>query len=310
LVFISEFGETNRKYSLMKSFKINKILVPVDLSANSLLALEHATFMAKLFKADLILAHVMETKVAKLDLGTFTASDKKYAEQIINEKLGALATELKIKVGGKVTYLIKAGKIAKGISDATIESKADVIIMGTHGVSGFEEFFMGSNAFRVVTEAKVPVITVQTHASKLGFENILCPIDSSDPSREKVRYVLELAKKYNSKVHILGILSVDDDDAALLLDKKLEQVEKYFAKHEINYSMEMVEGENLATVTMKYAKKRKSDLIVIMTEQEENFSGILMGPYAQQVVNHSKIPVLSITPNPAGFIDNKLSAGS
>ncbi len=310
MVFISEFGETNRKYSLMKSFKINKILVPVDLSANSLLALEHATFMAKLFKADLILAHVMETKVAKLDLGTFTASDKKYAEQIINEKLGALATELKIKVGGKVTYLIKAGKIAKGISDATIESKADVIIMGTHGVSGFEEFFMGSNAFRVVTEAKVPVITVQTHASKLGFENILCPIDSSDPSREKVRYVLELAKKYNSKVHILGILSVDDDDAALLLDKKLEQVEKYFAKHEINYSMEMVEGENLATVTMKYAKKRKSDLIVIMTEQEENFSGILMGPYAQQVVNHSKIPVLSITPNPAGFIDNKLSAGS
>jgi nucleotide-binding universal stress UspA family protein len=252
----------------------------------------------------------METKVAKLDLGTFTASDKKYAEQIINEKLGALATELKIKVGGKVTYLIKAGKIAKGISDATIESKADVIIMGTHGVSGFEEFFMGSNAFRVVTEAKVPVITVQTHASKLGFENILCPIDSSDPSREKVRYVLELAKKYNSKVHILGILSVDDDDAALLLDKKLEQVEKYFAKHEINYSMEMVEGENLATVTMKHAKKRKSDLIVIMTEQEENFSGILMGPYAQQVVNHSKIPVLSITPNPAGFIDNKLSAGS
>jgi nucleotide-binding universal stress UspA family protein len=294
----------------MKSFKINKILVPLDLSANSMLALQHASFMAKLFKADIILAHTMETKVAKLDLGTFTASDKKYAEQIISEKLDALATELKIKIGGKVTYIIKAGKIAKGIADATAESKADIIIMGTHGVSGFEEFFMGSNAFRVVTEAKVPVITVQTHASKVGFENILCPIDSSNASREKVRYVLELAKKYNSKVHILGILSVDDDDAALLLDKKLEQVEKYFEKHEINYTMEMVEGENLATVTMKKKKKHKSDLIVIMTEQEENFAGLLMGPYAQQVVNHSKIPVMSITPDPAGFTDNKLSAGS
>jgi len=294
----------------MKAFKINNILVPVDLSVNSILALEHATFMAKLFKADIILAHVMETKVAKLDLGTFTASDKKKAEQTISEKLNTLATELRIKIGGKVTYLIKAGKIAKGIADATAESKADIIIMETHSVSGFEEFFMGSNAFRIVTEAKVPVITVQTHASKVGFENILCPIDSSDPSREKVRYVLELAKKYNSKVHILGILSVDDDDAALLLDKKLEQVEKYFAKHEVNYTMEMVEGANLATVTMKQAKKQKSDLIVIMTEQEDNFSGILMGPYAQQVVNHSKIPVLSITPDPAGFADNKLSAGS
>jgi aspartate/glutamate racemase len=120
----------------MKAFKINKILVPVDLSANSMLALEHATFMAKLFKADLILAHVMETKVAKLDLGTFTASDKKYAEQIINEKLGALATELKIKVGGKVTYLIKAGKIAESrtlimkVIDSLIDRGARAIVLG------------------------------------------------------------------------------------------------------------------------------------------------------------------------------------
>jgi nucleotide-binding universal stress UspA family protein len=89
---------------------------------------------------------------------------------------------------------------------------------------------------------------------------------------------------------------VDDDDAALALDKRLEQVEKHFAKHDISYTMEMVEGENLAKITMKQAKKQKCDLIVIMTEQEENLTGILMGPYAQQVVNHSKIPVMSIKP--------------
>ena len=125
----------------MKAFKISKILVPVDLSANSMLALEHATFMAKLFKADIILAHVMETTVSKLDLGTFTASDKKYAEQIINDKLTQLSTEIRLKTGGKVSYILKAGKISKGIAEATKESNADLIIMGTHGVSGFEEFF-------------------------------------------------------------------------------------------------------------------------------------------------------------------------
>lgn len=292
----------------MKTFKINKILVPVDLSANSLLALDHASFMAKLFKADIILVHVMETKVAKLDLGKFTASDKKYAEEIISEKLDELATQLRIKIGGKVTYILKAGKISKGLVEAIDESKADIIIMGTHGVSGFEEFFMGSNAFRLVTEANIPVISVQKHASKVGFDNILCPIDSSNPSSEKVSYIVELAKKYNSKVHLLGILSVDDDHSALLLDKKLEQVEKFLAKHEINFTMEMVEGSNLASVTMKQAKKQKSDLIVIMTEQEENFAGILMGPYAQQVVNHSKIPVMSITPMKHSYTDNKMSA--
>ncbi len=292
----------------MKTFKINRILIPVDLSPNSLLALEHASFMAKLFKADLILAHVMETKTLKLDLGSFTKGDKKNAEEVITQKLNNLALELKIKTGCKVSSILKSGKISKGIAEATAEGKADIIVMGTHGISGFEEFFMGSNAFRVVTEAKVPVITVQTHSSKIGFNNILCPVDSSSASLEKARYVAVMAKKYNSKVHILGILSVDDDDAALKLDKKLEQFEKYLKKNEIKFTMEMVEGANLASITLKQAKKNKSDLIVIMTEQEENMTGFFLGPYAQQVVNHSSIPVMSITPDPVELTDNKMSS--
>lgn len=291
----------------MKAFKINRILIPVDLSANSLLALEHATFMAKLFKADLILVHIMETKTLKLDLGSFTKGDKKNAEEVITQKLEELSVQLRIKTGCKVSTILKSGKIAKGISEATSESKADILVMGTHGVSGFEEFFIGSNAFRVITEAKIPVITVQTHAQKVGFDSILCPIDSSSASLEKARYVAELAKKYNSKVHILGILSVDDDDAALKLDKKLEQIEKYMAKNEVKYVMEMVEGQDLASITLKYAKKIKSDLIVIMTEQEQNFTGIFLGQFAQQVVNHSKIPVLSITPEEVETTMNKMS---
>lgn len=281
----------------MAPFKIQRILIPVDLSANSLLALEHASFMAKLFKADLILCHIMETKILKLDLGKLSQSDKKNAEQIISEKLEELAVDLRFKTGCQVDYLIKSGKIHKKIGEAAEETKASLIIMGTHGVSGFEEFFIGSNAFRVITEANCPVLTVQEHSKKIGFSDILCPIDSSDPSRKKVRYVLELAKKYNSKVHILGILSVDDDDEALKLDKKMEQVEKYFEKHDVQFNSEMVDGENLASVALKHAKKIKADLICIMTEQEENFTGIFMGPFAQQVVNHSKIPVLTIKPD-------------
>jgi nucleotide-binding universal stress UspA family protein len=207
-----------------------------------------------------------------------------------------VATEVYVKHGIKTKALIKAGKISKSIVEAAKEVKADLVIMGTHGVSGFEEFFIGSNAFRVVTESECPVLTVQTHTTKMGFEKILLPIDSSDESREKVPYAMRMAKEYNASIHILGILSVDDDDQAVKLDKKLEQVEKYMEKHDVEYTSELVEGDNLAQVTLKYAKKVKADLICIMTEQEENFTGIFMGPYAQQVVNHSKIPVLSIRP--------------
>jgi len=279
-----------------KSFKISRILIPLDLSENSMLALEHGTFMAKLFKAELYLVHIMETRVLRLDLGAFSTAEKKSATEAVQGKLEELAREVYLKHGIKTKAVIKSGKISKSIVEAANENKIDIIVMGTHGVSGFEEFFIGSNAFRVVTEDACPVLTVQTHTTKMGFEKILLPIDSSDESREKVPYAMRLAKAYNAKIHILGILSVDDDDAAVVLDKKLEQVEKFMEKHEVEYTSELVEGDNLAITTLKYAKKTKSDLICIMTEQEENFTGIFIGPYAQQVVNHSKIPVLSIRP--------------
>jgi nucleotide-binding universal stress UspA family protein len=168
--------------------------------------------------------------------------------------------------------------------------------MGTHGVSGFEEFFIGSNAFRVVTEATCPVLSVQKHSIKPGFNRILLPIDSSSSSLEKVRYAAEIAKKYNSTILILGILSVADDDAAAKLEIRLEQVEEFLDKKDVNFESSVVEGENLASISLKQAKKLKADLICIMTEQEENLTGLFLGPYAQQVVNHSKIPVLSIKP--------------
>jgi nucleotide-binding universal stress UspA family protein len=284
----------------MKNFKINKILIPLDFSDNSMMAVEHGQFMAKLFKADIVLAHIIESKVLRIDLGKFSSSEKKSAGEIVQAKINEIATELKVKTGGKITTVIKTGKIAANIVETAKETNADMIIMGTHGVSGVEEFFIGSNAFRVVTESHCPVLTVQTHKKKLGFERILMPIDLSSSSTDKVRYVMQLAKKYNSRVNILGILATDDEDEAVRLERLMEQVEKYLDKNDVDFDSQIVEGKNLAETTLKHAKKQKVDLIAIMTEQEENFTGIFLGPFAQQVVNHSKIPVLSVKPDQKG----------
>lgn len=273
----------------MKTFKIEKILIPVDLSENSLLALEHGVFMAKLFKADMILCHILES--SRFGFGSAHSMSEE-----IDGKLKKLSEEIRLKIGGKVDVVVKSGKIAKKVVEAAKENNADIIIMGTHGVSGFEEFFAGSNAFRVVTESDCPVISVQTHAQKMGFTDILLPIDNSAPSREKVSYAVELAKHYGSRIHLLGILSVEDDDMVFKFNKMFDQIESFLSSNDIKFSSELVYGDNLASLTMKYGEKIKADLIVIMTEQEENLTGLLLGPFAQQVVNRSKIPVMSITP--------------
>jgi nucleotide-binding universal stress UspA family protein len=285
----------------MKPFKIQRILIPVDLSENSLLALDHAGFMAKLFKAEITLLHVKEPK------GLFSnhSSD---ASDGLAAQLENLATQLKLSTGGKVMVLTKSGKISKSIVEAANECKADVVVMGTHGISGFEELFIGSNAYRVVTEATCPIITVQTHANKIGFQNILLPIDNSAPSREKLRYAVELAQHYSSTIHLLGILTVEEDELTARFNKMFDQIEGYLKKHEVKFNSELVFGENIAKLTMKYGEKINADLLMIMTEQEENLTGLFLGPFAQQVVNHSRIPVMCIKPSNTEFGMNMLSA--
>jgi nucleotide-binding universal stress UspA family protein len=290
----------------MKPFKIKRILTPVDLSENSLLALEHGVFMAKLFKADIVLAHIVEQPSFSFSSTPHTISPE------VEGKLKELADSVKIKSGGKVEIIIKYGKISKKIVEAVKEKDIDLVIMGTHGVSGFEEFFSGSNSFRVVTESPCPVISVQTHSQKLGFHDILLPIDNSAASREKVSYAVEIAKHYGAKIHLLGILSVEDNAVVAKFNRMFDQVEDYIKQNDLKFTSELVYGDNIAALTMKYGEKINADLIVIMTEQEENLTGLLLGPFAQQVVNRSKIPVMSITPkiNHEGGAVNFMAGGA
>jgi nucleotide-binding universal stress UspA family protein len=140
------------------------------------------------------------------------------------------------------------------------------------------------------------VLSVREHATKLGFANILLPIDDSAHSRQKVNHAIVLAKHFAAKIHILGLANASDDEELIKFGKKLVQIEEYLHKCDIPFTRDTKNGGNQAKVTMEYAATVNADLIVIMTDQDENITGRLMGTYAQQVVNHSSVPVLSIQP--------------
>jgi len=166
--------------------------------------------------------------------------------------------------------------------------------MGTHGASGFQEHIIGSNAYKVVSSAPCPVMTVQTHAKKLGFHNIVLPIDNSPTSRQKVTAAIELAKYYKSNIHIVGLITSNNEETLMKFDVKINQVKHFVAEHEVAYTTKVLNGEHQSTMCMDYAAQVNADLLVIMTDQE---GGLFMGSGAQKIVNHSKIPVLSVRPS-------------
>ena len=282
-----------------KRFQIKKILIPYDFSETADLALEHAVFMAKLHKAEIVLVHVIEsysfTSAISSAFGKSQSDFEEKIESSTNDKLQTLVEKLHHDCGMKVTYRTENGKIYKKIVHTAEEFDADIILMGTHGVSGFQDFLVGTNTYRVVMSSPCPVISVQAHSKKIGFKDIVLPIDNSHSSRQKVRHCAEIAKHYNSIVHIAGMMTMNDVDMQRRFEVKIHQVQAFLEEHEVAHTVKVFKTDNSPATTLNYSNQINADLLIIMTDQEG--SGLFMGNYAQQIINQSKIPVMSIRPD-------------
>ncbi len=283
--------------------EIKKILVPTDFSETGLLALEHASFLARLVKAELIILHVLPLNEYHFEIPEPVMRIENHDEinKIVEQKLAEVANDTRTNYSIMPRTMSTRGKIANEVMQIAQDEKVDLIVMGTHGASGFEELLIGSNAHKVVTLAPCPVITVQTHAKKLGFTNIVLPIDRSLHSREKVAYAIDLANIYQSKVHILGLLDEVEEGGFDKLQIVLDQVQHALEKAEVIFERHTVKGSHLAAEALKYGKSVDADLIIIMTDHESALTGLFMGPLAKQIVNHSRIPVLSLKPHYGSF---------
>lgn len=286
------------------TLQIKKIMVPTDFSDTSKMALAHAAFLARLINAELLLVHVLAFDPFYFEIPepVMVIQDHAKLDKFIDDKLLELAKGIEEEYGIKPRYFTSTGKVANEIMTLAQKEKTDLIVMGTHGAKGFEELFIGSNAHKLTELAPCPVLTVQAHAMKPGFSNIVLPIDRSLHSREKVSLATNLAKVYGAKIHILGLLSDSEEENGYdKLQIVLDQVQHAVESTSVGYTRHTVKGTHLAAEALKYATNVNADLIIIMTEHESAMTGIFMGPLAKQIVNHSKIPVLSIKPHYGNF---------
>ena len=147
----------------MQKQEIKKILFPTDFSVASDYALSYAVSMAKRFKAEIFLIHVVDTSY---DISGFYIPHIS-VEKLIQEMESSAEAQLK-KVGGKISRSVKAyeSAVKSGVPHKEIIKFAknkgiDMIIMGTHGKSGTDHFFFGSTTERVMKQADCPVLTIR-----------------------------------------------------------------------------------------------------------------------------------------------------
>jgi nucleotide-binding universal stress UspA family protein len=283
----------------MMNTNIRRILIPVDFSPAGDCALEQGAYIANMSRADVVLLHSIDG-VHTYPRGWFNdenpVSDKGLIQTIVAQKLGEHAENITKKYGVYVQNIITTGKPAAKIAKAVPEHDIDLIVMGSHGTSGFHEVFMGSTSHKVVNLSPCPVITIPEGFKTAGIKSIVLPIDESRYSRQKVRNVLPIASKCNAVVHVLGLIQSSDKSDIAKFNIKVNTVEEAVEKAGLVCIRKVVKGNNVAMEAMKYAHEVNAELLAIMTDHESNMTGMFMGAFARQIVNHSKVPVLSIKP--------------
>lgn len=268
------------------------IIVPIDFSDFSISALDYVAFYANVYSANVQMVYVQTKQASRYGI-----SDRKEYE-IAEEKFEELLKKFKDKFHEKCvfSYIIKKGRIFEEVANQVESYQDSMVICTTHGESGWSDFFIGSNTYKIIEGTIRPVISIGNPKFCVPPKIIVMPIDFTKETREKVPIVASIAKRFDAEVHILKVTSSTSEGIHNSLKLYAKQVSKYFDEHEIKHRRSLIVGDNITDVTLEYAKTVEADLIAIMTEQVKAWTNLLIGSYAHQMLNNSPIPVLSITP--------------
>ncbi|MFM7176237.1 MAG: universal stress protein [Bacteroidota bacterium] len=282
------------------SNKTYQIIIPVDFGEQSLIAVSQSFNMAKLTNSELTLLHVIDNDLMGVFQSKIFSKSDLHEQHMagVKQQLEELAAQIRQESGVKVNTRIMEGKIYDAIVDVSAEDDAGLIIMGTMGAVGLKKKILGSNASRVVREAVCPVITIKGKEHRFGIKHILLPLDLTKETKEKVNKAINIARMFGSVIHIVTIVESGDEFITNKLTRQMDQVSDHIQEAGITCTTEFVEGGDVVDEILKVADKTQSDLIMIMTQQEVGFTDLFISSAAQEVINRSEVPVLSIRPMP------------
>lgn len=304
--------------------EIRRILCPIDFSDYSRRALDHAIAIARWYESTITVLHVFSIAPAAVyapgpagfEAIVLTSVDR---EQLLADVARFAGAESASPNG--VQPVVREGNVATEILKHAADMNADLLVMGTHGRSGFERLVLGSITEKVLRRARCPVLTVPRHhpdavpATRGLFTRMLCPIDFSDCSMHALHYALSLAQEADAHLTVLHVMAYALEDTpdmydTTITDERLSLADyrrrrEDEARQRMNDSLPKTVGEYCSVETMivrgkpsrailRIAGERESDLIVIGVQGRGAADLMFFGSTTHHVVREATCPVLTL----------------
>ncbi len=274
---------------------MKKILFPTDFSEVASNAFVHALEFAKIVQGELVLLHTFELPVYdnqffpenynvvfdSLQLSEFDM----FKEEI--PKLRMIAEERNLdKI--KMTHRLMDGNLIYNMKRAIKEEKIDFVVMGTSGASGWEAFFLGSNAGSVISAIDVPVLSVPLEAKFKKVETIGFTTRYRAKDKKALKDVLDIAKKMKAKVRCLYVKTNNSDVA----EATMKHWEKEFEGEPVIFSV--IPSDDVKSTIIDFVLFKDIDLLAMMTYKRNFFVELFKPSLTQKFANDFDVPILAM----------------
>lgn len=270
---------------------MKNILVPTDFSDCAYAAIQTAADIARKQNSKIRLLHVYERPIyGFVDMSVDHEQNRKLKAEIQEkfEKLKADPLLEGIELAHSLSWDIP---VWEAVADDDFKDH-DLIVMGTHGASGFKEVFIGSNAEKVVRSSKIPVLTINKYKKPFDPDSIVFASNFYREAESAFKVVNKVRSAFGAKIKFLKINTPGNFEATWYSEKIMSEFATNVGLED--YSMHIYNDENVEKGILNFCSSNEPDIIAIATHGRTGLLHLINGSIAESVVNHFDMPVLSI----------------
>jgi nucleotide-binding universal stress UspA family protein len=278
---------------------MKKILVPTDFSKPAMIAAEVAADIAKRGNAELTLLHVVEEAVGNsMNVEGQVTADGRWEERLFTMKLIEKAKKQLTKLvedpkfeGIRLKQELRIGSPYHGMNTIITEKKVDLVVMGTAGHSELEQMIIGSNTEKIVRMSHCPVLTMHAKPASKEFKNIVYATSMDKDEEVFSRIVRATQKLYDATIHLVRINTPGNFQRDVVVKKYMQDFAKKLQLK--NFTLNVFNDVSEEEGIIYFADSIDADLVAMATHGRTGFAHVLAGSIAEDVVSHSKRPVLT-----------------
>lgn len=273
---------------------IQKLLVPTDFSPQALNALKAAAQLARRYKADIYLLHLLEMPEVLID-GPATQHQSQLPEALYYMKLAHKKFSNILKApfleGIKIYETAEFDGAFEGIMTYVKKYDIDAIVMGSHGMSGIQEFFIGSNTEKVVRHSEIPVFVIKNELNIFNIRNFVFATDLQEESLDAIQEAIKFAQSEEASLHMLYVNTPN----RFKTTQEITSICKGFLKKigQKSQKLTIYNDVSVERGILNFAESIKADLIGIGTHGRKGLAHFLNGSISEDLVNHAQRPVVT-----------------